>query len=76
MKLYAWVGEDEFGSGVVGLKRAIVPAGDIPLVATKREKIDQPYIRSQLQAQARKYGKPIRLAEFEMTNPELVLLNH
>ena len=33
MVLYAWVGEDELGSGEMGIKQAIVPAGNVPLVA-------------------------------------------
>lgn len=33
---FAWVGEDELGSGEVGLKRGYVPAGLIPLVAIER----------------------------------------
>lgn len=41
LKIYAWVGEDEFGSGEIGLKQAIVPAGVIPMVAIKQDKIDQ-----------------------------------
>lgn len=59
--LFAWVGEDELGSGTVGLKRALVPAGDIPMVATARDKIDRAAIISQLQQQADRYGKTIRL---------------
>jgi hypothetical protein len=74
IKLYAWIGEDEFGSGVIGLKQALVPAGYIPLVAVDRAKIDRPAIRDQLSAQARLYGKTIRLAEFEVSKDALVLL--
>lgn len=76
MKLYAWIGEDEFGSGIVGLKQARVPAGNIPLVCIERDlhKLNTPDIRAQLQRQATTYGKAIRLAQFELTNPELVLL--
>lgn len=59
--LYAWVGEDELGSGVVGIKQAVVPAGTIPIVATRREKVDHEDIVRQLQAQANHYGKEIRL---------------
>ena len=33
LTIYAWVGEDEYGSGRVGLKQGVVPAGIIPLVA-------------------------------------------
>jgi len=62
--LYAWLGEDEFGSGVVGLKQALVPAGMIPLVAVDNSKIDQEYIRQAMQAQANAYGKTIRFCKF------------
>jgi hypothetical protein len=68
MELYAWVGEDELGSGEVGLKQALVPAGLIPLVATTRDKMDRPEIVAQLQAQANRYGKPIRLVRFDEQN--------
>ena len=64
MSLYGWLGEDEKGSGVVGLKQALVPAGCIPMVATERDKMDDPDIRSQLQAQGVMYGKTIRLCRF------------
>lgn len=63
--LYAWVGEDEFGSGEVGLKQAFVSAGLIPMVAIKEDKINRPYIRSQLQEQANKYRKVISLCKFK-----------
>ena len=62
--LYAWLGEDEFDSGVVGLKQALVPAGMIPLVAVDNSKIDQEYIRQAMQAQANAYGKTIRFCKF------------
>jgi hypothetical protein len=62
--LFAWYGEDEFGSGEVGLKQGLVPAGVVPLVAVKREKVDRPEMRAQLQEQANAYGKTIRLGEF------------
>ena len=62
--LYAWVGEDEHGSGEVGLKQGVVPAGCIALVACKEGKIDQKYIKEQLQRQANYYGKTIRLCKF------------
>lgn len=35
MVLYAWVGEDELGSGEVGLKQALVPAGFIALITCR-----------------------------------------
>ena len=33
LTIVAWVGEDELGSGKIGLKQGHVPAGFIPLVA-------------------------------------------
>jgi hypothetical protein len=73
MKLYAWIGEDELGSGAVGLKQARVPAGYIPLVAIERAKIDTPEIRFQLQNQSNTYGKTIRLVSFELEDYLVVL---
>jgi hypothetical protein len=67
-EVWAWIGEDEFGSGVVGLKQGDVPAGRVPLVSTERSKIDQPYLRAQLQAQADRYGKTIRLVHLVLIN--------
>lgn len=64
LTLYAWVGEDEMGSGEVGLKQALVPAGLIPLVSIHRASIDTPSIRAQLRAQVNRYGKTIRLVAF------------
>jgi len=60
--LFAWVGEDEFGSGEIGLKQAHVPAGLIPLVAVRQDKVEK--LWPQLEAQARRYGKRIRLVRF------------
>jgi len=64
VELYAWVGEDELGSGVVGLKQALTPAGYIPLVATQEFKMSQEYLTSAMQQQSTKYGKTIRLCKF------------
>lgn len=65
--LVAYVGEDEFGSGVVGLKAALVPAGRIALVATRahQHKLTRTDVREQLQYQANAYGKTIRLVRYE-----------
>ena len=64
IELYAWLGEDELGSGVVGIKQCLVPAGFIPLVATKEAKMSQEMIQQALQSQANAYGKTIRLCKF------------
>jgi hypothetical protein len=63
VELYAWVGEDELGSGVVGIKQGLVPAGCIPLVAIQREKMDR--LKPQMEVQAYMYGKRIRLCRFQ-----------
>ena len=64
LELFAWVGEDELGSGVVGLKQGLVPAGYIPLVATTASKIERPEIAVGLGVQASLYGKRIYLCRF------------
>lgn len=64
IELFAWVGEDELGSGVVGIKQGIVPAGCIPLVATTEGKIRRGEVLAGLRAQAAKYGKKIYLCRF------------
>jgi hypothetical protein len=63
--IYAWVGEDEKGSGRIGLKQGLVPAGYIPLVTMDydRHKIQGP-VRDAMELQSRAYGKKIRLVKF------------
>ena len=60
--LYAWMGEDELGSGIVGIKRGLVPAGDIPLVATTFAKMVK--LSPQMDQQALSWGKKIYLCHF------------
>lgn len=64
--LYAYIGPDQFGSGVIGLKQARVPAGMIPLVAMEREKIDRPEVIEQLQCMVDAYLEPIALVRYEL----------
>lgn len=64
IELYAWVGEDEFGSGEIGLKQGLVPAGMIPMVAVDEKKMNQRNITTQLQMQATQYRKRIQLVRF------------
>jgi hypothetical protein len=66
VELYAWIGEDELGSGTVGLKQALCPAGIVPMVAVEAEKIKQDYIAAQMNLQAAMYGKTIRLCRFAL----------
>lgn len=62
LELFAWVGEDELGSGRVGIKAGLVPAGYIPLVAIDRGDMEK--LADQMNRQARAYGKKIRLCRF------------
>jgi hypothetical protein len=73
MVLWAWIGEDELGSGEVGLKQCTTPAGFIPLVACKDGKMDQLYIRDAMQAQASVFRKTIRLARFTFESVVITL---
>lgn len=63
-QLYAWMGEDELGSGQFGIKQGLVPAGMIPLVATQRKKVDQRYIEQALALQSQQSDKRIYLVHF------------
>jgi hypothetical protein len=65
--LYAWVGEDENGSGRIGIKQGLVPAGMIPLVAMDfhLDRLDK--LKPMMELQATTYGKRIRLYRFEAT---------
>lgn len=64
--LVAYVGQDELGSGIVGLKQALVPAGLIPLVAIESDsvKLTRGYVIEQMQMPADAYGKAIRLVRY------------
>jgi hypothetical protein len=66
VRLFAWLGEDEHGTGVIGLKQARVPAGLMAIVATSQAKVDRFDIEVQLAEQAEQYGKQISLVEFRV----------
>lgn len=65
VELFAWIGEDEHGSGEIGLKQALVAAGIIPMVAVKETKMTQTHIQAALQCQAVIHRKTIVLAKFK-----------
>jgi hypothetical protein len=73
LELVAWVGEDELGSGQIGIKQGQVPAGMIPLAAVGRDDHKLEAIAEQLQNQANAYGKTIRLCRFRFVSEEIVL---
>jgi hypothetical protein len=64
VELFAYLGEDEFGSREIGLKQATVPAGLIPMVAVRRDKMEKYF--AQLEAQAAAFGKRIYLCRFQL----------
>lgn len=66
LTIYAWVGEDELGSGRIGLKQGLVPAGMIPLVAMDYHLDRLAKLKPQMEAQAANSGMKIRLCKFVM----------
>jgi hypothetical protein len=73
IELFAWLGEDEMGSGEIGLKQAQVPAGRIPMVATRKEKMILPCIVGALGIQAAIFKKEISLCRFTFSAVETAL---
>lgn len=63
LELYAWVGRDEHGSGEIGIKQGNAPAGLIPMVAIRRDKVEKFY--PQFEAMAKRYGNKISLVRFK-----------
>jgi hypothetical protein len=62
--LYAWIGEDENGSGRIGIKQGLVPAGYIPLAAMDYDLHKLERLREMMELQASGYGKKIRLVRY------------
>lgn len=63
--LYAWMGKDELGSGEIGIKGAVVPAGYIPIVAVNESKVNRDEIANQLNIMGKQYGTRISLCRFK-----------
>lgn len=63
-ELFAYLGLDELGTGEIGLKQSSVPAGFIPMVAVKQEKMDRNSIRASMELQALAYGKKIYFCRY------------
>lgn len=68
MTIYAWVGEDEHGSGRIGIKQGLCPAGYIPLAAMNYDLAKLAKLRPQMEEQARKSGMKIRLCRFDFAD--------
>lgn len=73
LELVAWVGEDELGSGQIGIKQGLTAAGMIPLAAVGRDDHKLEAFVEHLQRQANAYGKVIRLCRFRFVSEEIVL---
>lgn len=73
MELYAWIGEDELGSGKIGIKQARTPAGLIPIVVTDYDHDKAARLAPAMQRQADAFGKTIRLARFAFVEDVIVL---
>jgi hypothetical protein len=73
--LIAWIGEDENGSGAIGIKQALCPAGMIPIVgiADHKTKLTWPAIVRQMQLQADAHKKVIRLVRYEAVEELIVV---
>ena len=69
VELYAWIGADDnildARTGEIGLKQAYCPAGMIPMVAVRRDKMEQPYIVKQMESVTEMTGVPRVLARFK-----------
>jgi len=65
--IYAWIGEDEGGSGIVGIKQGVTPAGKIPLVAADFHLDRLAKLLPQMEGMAEMFGKKIRLVKFNIT---------
>ena len=73
MDIYAWIGMDERGSGRVGIKQGLVPAGFIPLAAMDFDKHKLEKLAPMMQAQASAYNVTIRLAKFTFAEDVITL---
>ncbi len=60
--LYAWLGEDELGSGEIGIKQGYCQTGYTALVSVEQHKVEQ--FAGDLKEQAAEYGKTIRLIKY------------
>ena len=67
LMMYAWVGEDELGSGKVGLKIGKTPAGMIPLAAMGFHLDRLAKLLPDMEKQAQASGMKIRLMKFGAT---------
>lgn len=71
MVLHAYVGEDEHGTGIFGIKQGFTPCGLIPLVASVEGKMPQQWLIDQMRGMSDQSGKRIYLVRFVFDAVEL-----
>jgi hypothetical protein len=77
VEILAWVGEDEEGSGVIGMKQVMIPGkGVTNLAATDKPDVwvSRDEIRAGMQAQADMYGKTIYLCRYKLDRIEAIAM--
>lgn len=74
LEVLAWVGEDELGSGKVGMKQIMTPKGVSALAAiAPGEWLKHEVVQNTMQHQANAYGKTIYLCKFQIVGVERVI---
>lgn len=65
-EMLAYIGEDELGSGEIGLKQGMTQLGLIPLafIGTHRDRAESGPMKMQMALQARAFDKPIYLVRY------------
>lgn len=74
----AWIGEDELGSGEIGIKRVILEGQPMALVLLETQrnvvgKLTDPMLQSGLQDMANHYGKPLRLVRLQVVEEVMTI---
>jgi hypothetical protein len=76
--MLAWIGEDEFGNGEVGIKRAMLDGNVFVLCMLEGQRnsalLKQLSLFDQLQHMADQYRKPVRLVRFREAETLAVIM--
>lgn len=72
VQVFAWMGEDELGSGEIGMKQVMLPGvGLTNLCSVEEHKLHK--FTEGLQAQANRYGKTITLVRMQIVEELIVI---
>ena len=75
VEVLAWIGEDELGSGVVGMKQTMTPKGISCLAAVDPGKwVQHPHVFRTMQAQADAYNKHLYLCRYRFVQVEELII--